>query len=79
MNANRSASHLPTCVEKARLLQLYAVAEWNYIRAIQELSCRLGLLKTPNFTELHDFVESARNPMDRARTVLDGHTAEHGC
>ena len=71
MNTNRSDPLPPSCDEKARLSNLHALAEWDYNRAIQQLTIRLGVLKTPNFEELHDFVESARRPMDKARAALD--------
>jgi len=69
----------PACEEKARLLRLCAVAESNHQRAIHHLTWMLGVLKKPNYQDLHEFAETAREIMEDARKALDRHTAEHGC
>ncbi|HEY7334153.1 MAG TPA: hypothetical protein VH639_04655 [Bryobacteraceae bacterium] len=80
MDTNRAEMHAPgSCDERARLVNLCAVAEWDYSRALQTLSIRLGTRAKPNFGELQDFVCSARTIVDKAQTALEHHTSQHGC
>src|SRR5215467_7676030 len=78
-NMSVSESAAPACEEKARLLRLYAVAESHHQRAIQHLTWMLGVIKKPNYEDLHEFVETARDIAEDARKALDRHAAEHGC
>jgi hypothetical protein len=55
------------------------VAESDFERAIQKLTWRIGEVKNPNYEELQNLAEAAKELVENAQGALERHTSEHGC
>lgn len=67
------------CVEKVRLLHTYKVAASDYLRAVQVLSERSGVMSKADYTRVREYSEQARKKAEVARYLLDWHISKHGC
>jgi len=67
------------CPEKERLVRAYKIAAADYARSTTVLYKRIGVLTQVEYNDLKQHSEKARHIAEMARTVMDGHVAEHGC
>jgi hypothetical protein len=67
------------CDKKLRLAHLYNTYAAQYSRSVQILHKRVGVVSKAGYDELVRSTEEARAICEKARRLLEGHVAEHGC
>ena len=67
------------CPVKERLIQKYNDATKNYSRALNTLRAKMGTSSKPQYQQMLQESEEARERSEQARLALQRHVSEHGC
>jgi hypothetical protein len=67
------------CRERDRLLRAYSAFLSDYMRSVQVLTARIGVLRRADYQSIRTGEDRARKLAEQTRLELDAHIAEHGC